>query len=236
MTWQTFCRFARVAASAFVLSLAHSQSAQSVDYKVLVKPPPQMNARSCQSYSLAVALALADASGRYPIKSSDDLQVLERTIRMAIELTMKLAGRTESTRDDWKRVIEQLSFGDFTVTGKQFAVYEDLVDFLDSQLAIKTKVGLPSLLTLTSPTTVYLASFTQLNGSQYRLGHIVSIFGQEHLRGNVGQRLPLLLINSAAKEEICAFPPFPQRYFGYSGWTSDYALKYLRLDWIEKRH
>src|SRR5437879_6284600 len=113
MSQLTFCRFTKSVGIIVGLTLAPFGATQAIDYSVLLSPPPQSNAKSCQSYSLAVALALADSTGRYIIKSNDDLPILEGEIRLSIEKAMKAAGRTESTRGDWKEAIEKLSFGDF---------------------------------------------------------------------------------------------------------------------------
>jgi hypothetical protein len=217
-------------------SIACYSSAYAFQYDVLINPPPQMNARSCQSYSLAVALALRDQTRRFKVDTVSDLRELESEIRLRVQREMAAHRRTDSTREDWRKAIEALTFGDFTVEGKDFPSYEDLSLFLAAHLTIHGKSPLLERIALDVPTTVYLGSFRTVNGLEYRSGHIISILGQELANRRESSLDSLLIINSADRAALCTFPQRPVKYFGLAGWTNDYQLKYFRLDWVAKRN
>ncbi len=233
------CRRA-VAASFTVLAASAPAPCAAIDYNLLVSPPAQGDSEICQSYSLAIALSLANNGTKYPIRNFDDLSELSSRLRFLVK--KEKGDRTLSDRDDWKAAIEKATGGEYTLACEMFSSYEPFAQFLASKVA-RTLDSNPikfTETTVSSPSRIYLASFNRINDSTYKAGHVVSILGQERVPGQENSTVPipsplaLLVINSADKVGICSDmePHYRTRYVGYTWWTKSYDLKYLRLDYV----
>lgn len=227
------------------------QSARAADLELLVAPPAQATNQTCQAYVLAVALSMLDTSKftspAWRVNDKEGFRLNEMTIRGAIvqqmqqRLKRKPKPSDDSTRDDWKAAIKQLTFGQFALGQKTFLSLTDMIQFLETRLPIRSKVNPLAPLLISSPATLYFTSVRRIEHSLYK-GHIVSIAGI-HRPPDIktpAATPELLLINSAAKgdDNECLPPEVAEkRWFGTASWTMDYEVKdfdgkYV-LNWLE---
>lgn len=208
--------------------------AVALDYNFLLAPLPQADSYDCQSYQLAVALSMADDSGRFQILKTNEFRDMEANIRNLVVKSMGV--NSSSTPEDWKHAVEQITFGEYSVDGKDFTTYEDLYHYLDSHVTIHNKDSNKIDLIVNRPSVVYLVSVTELDGNTYRDGHILSVLGKDDTSKLPYSYQPsLLTINSADKYGICTLWGNKTKYFGLIGWSKNYSLKRARLNWIVRK-
>src|SRR4029079_11782187 len=100
-------------AAILVFLVVDARNAWALDYKFLLAPPKQATNATCQSYVLAIALAMLNTAPlttyEWKIDDEDELRRNEAMVRSAIEREMrkrldvqKLTSKDNSTRDDWR--------------------------------------------------------------------------------------------------------------------------------------
>ena len=196
----------RILVAAMLLSAAlHAAAAASVD--LVLNPSPQAAGNTCQSYSLALALAFAPAYPTGP-KTAQELRDLERRIRT--ELVKSAAGGTID-RTDWKVAVEAATGGKLTVASRQFADLDAALRFVALQTGIDHADQLPTAISAALVRIPVLMSFTRIGTSKYPEGHIVTVFGVVSPPASITNqaRPKLLMVNSAVKypggvKNICA--------------------------------
>jgi hypothetical protein len=232
-------------------------NALAFDYKMLVAPIAQSSDSSCQSYALALGLAMLEPDDRrsyyeWRVDEKHDLRLHETTVRNKIERQMMLdLGRPitrhdDSTRPEWNTVIRALTFGQYKLGQKEFVSFEDAIDFLKSRVKFHSKTRPSEWFPITTPMTMYFTSFSRI-GKPYKQGHIVSILGVDDSNKSFGRPPWLFLVNSAAKvddNECVADRDERQKYMGKAGWTDDYEIKQFKnertgatnyiINWIER--
>lgn len=228
--------------------------AEAYDYKLVLAPPAQSNNSTCQSYALATALSMLQppsqvASYEWGIENVNDLRRNEMTIRGAIEREMKkrlnvdnLSPNDESIRDDWKKAIKKLTFGQYEVANKYFLSLDEMIEFLKDKVPVRSKINTLAPYIISTPTTFYFTSFRRVEESTYA-GHIVSIIGVDADEQRYSSEpVALLLVNSYVKGDDNECLPKEQekgKYYGSAGWTNNYMMKqwggkYI-LSWIEEK-
>lgn len=245
--------FRRAALAFGIVVLAGTQDALGFNYGLVLAPPVQVNNSTCQSYVLAMALAMHEPAGQpatyqWRMENESELRVHEANIRSEVVKAMKerlgdqYSPQSSSIREDWRVALKQITVGQYTVKDQYFLSLDDMLDFVSSRVPVRSKNQVASVVTLSTPFTLYFTSVSEIEGKPYSSGHIVSIIGIEA----DAKRNPrnLLIINSAAKgDDNECLPDEPVNnsgYFGKAGWVDEYVIKTFQgtpgpylLNWVE---
>ncbi|TPJ77211.1 hypothetical protein [Mesorhizobium sp. B2-6-2] len=185
--------------------VASVASADPID--LVINPSPQEFSNTCQSYSMALAMAFAPNSP-FRAETATELRELERRTRKALEAS---ANGAEPTRDDWKAAVEEVSNGVLSVDWKAFDHLDPAMHFVADKTGVSNPDGLGEALSAALVQTPVMLSFTRIEESKYATTHIVTVFGVQLPDASMDDSVKpkLLLVNSAVKypggaKNVCA--------------------------------
>lgn len=223
-----------------------------------IAPPAQANRNTCQSYVLAAALSMLSTDRTLPwfnINDADSFRTNELEIRKFIENEMrvrlrkqKLEAKDDSIRDDWKNVLQRLTFGQYKIEKRTFISHEAMMSFLAERVQVKRKGDVLSQLLVPHPTTLYFTSVSRIGTTTYKSGHVVIILGVDMPEHANYAKPALLFLNSFVKGDDNECLPkelADTKWFGSAGWTDDYEIKFFPgkdgpggyiVNWIEPAH
>jgi len=180
-------------------------SAQSLD--VVTSPIPQAYRDTCQSYSLAFALARAKVPG-FELNSVGQVRAAEAKVRAAIDAEVK-PGTPEDAYNQrvWERAVLRLTSNNLRLASAFYPTFEELADAAAAKTGISNAATLGGAVSFLLSQTPVMTSFVNIDGSAYRTGHIVTVFGVDRPAGPVNTVPRLLLLNSAVKASAPGAPP-----------------------------
>ena len=196
--------------------------AQSLD--VVTNPIPQGYTNTCQSYSLAFALARARVPG-FELDTVSAVRIAEGAVRAAINAEVH-DGETPYSHAVWQRAVLRLTSNNYKLNRVEYPTFEAMADEIASRTGISSAGTLGNNLSFLLSQTPVMTSFTSIDGNNYATGHIVTIFGIDRQAGPANTAPRLLLLNSAVKTSgagapaayapICNAPTLPGdlRYTG----------------------
>ena len=167
---------------------------------IILNPSPQVTGSTCQSYSIAFAMAQNSAMHQH-IETPKDLRKLERQLRKQIESIAQNSPGTAAHHEVWVEAVRQVSSNNLRL---KLEYYNDPNKFY-RQVKNLTNIDaaeiLGGVMSATLMDKVVMTSVNHVNGNIYD-GHVVSIIG-------VGKALPnhsianwntsLMILNSAVK-------------------------------------
>jgi len=178
--------------AASIASLAAAIAPASATPGFMVAPTGQVTGSTCQSYSLAVALAFKRDPG-FSIDTAAQLRSAEQAIRAAI---VKEAAGAPVTHD-------HIRAGFRVYTGGRYLLKMHDVDIaqLGAFAAQRSGVGSeaatpPTFLMGSVVKDVVLSSATRIGSDRYASGHIFTVLGSD---GGPNSSQKLLVLNSAMK-------------------------------------
>ncbi|KPL66743.1 hypothetical protein SZ64_00675 [Erythrobacter sp. SG61-1L] len=241
------CAISSFALAAAAIGLHIPAQAQSLD--VVSSPIPQAFTNTCQSYSLAFALARAGVPG-YELDTVAGVRSAEARVRSAIEGAIQ-SGETAYSHSVWVRAVSQLTSNNYRLMRRTYSSGEEFMDEVVRKTGISAAGTLGSTLSYLASITPVMTSFTRIGSNNYG-GHIVTIFGLDRPSGSNSSVQPkLLLLNSAVKRggggnsganfaPACNSSDLPgdRTYHGALSMEDSYTLKSYGgefvLFWIEK--
>jgi hypothetical protein len=177
------------------LFFASAQPASAVD--VFLNPQPQAYNNTCQSYGLALALAMA-GDGAYAVQNTGELRAAEEYLRGLIETIAKQKSLTPLHHTVWEDAVAAATNSRYSLVIEEIAS----VDAFNSRVAALTGNGAVevtgSLLAAIMTRQAVLTSVKSVDSNRYGSGHIVTLFGVGGGPPNSSQR-PLAMLNSAVK-------------------------------------
>jgi hypothetical protein len=224
-------RLIGVVASGLALMVGSPTMAQSLD--VVTNPIPQGYTNTCQSYSLAFALARSGVPG-FNLNTVGEVRAAEKTVRDAIEAEVRF-GESAYSHAVWQRAVARLTSNNYKLNRVEFSSFEQFMTEAGSKTGVTGAATLGSSLSYLLSRTPVMTSFTDIGGNTYASGHIVTIFGIERSPAPLSTPPKLLLLNSAIKggpagpgyAPACNSPTLPGdlKYTGALRLESTYALK-----------
>ena len=200
----------------------------------LLQPTGQANYETCQSYSLAVALAIKrDAT--FPIVTAADLRNTELAIRAEIT---KAAGNASVNHSHIEAGFKAFTKGAYIL--KIENIPEDqLGEKIGQHTGIVNKAAVPpSFLLGSTIKDVVLTSTTRIGSNKYASGHIIAAFGVD---GPPNSNRSYLFINSAVKERdktknVCreGIPDDPGPYTALLSWVSTREIDFTKFGGVVK--
>lgn len=188
-------RFARVVTFGASLLVGSPTLAQSLD--VVTNPIPQAYADTCQSYSLAFALARAGVPG-FGLETVAEVRAAEKSVRDAINAEIR-TGESAYSHAVWQRAVARLTSNNYKLNRAEFSSFEQFMAEAGSKTGITAAGTLGSSVSYLLSGTPVMTSFTNIGGNAYTSGHIVTIFGTDRSPAPVSTAPKLLLLNSAVK-------------------------------------
>lgn len=199
---------------------------------IALDPSPQVTGETCQSYSMALAIAFhPNAPMSAKANTVRELREVERRIRAKL---MELTGGATPTRAQWAAAVKFVTDDALTVDWREFASLDQAMRFAGDLTTVKATSTLGPALSVSLVKTPVMLSFTQIGTSRYAAGHIVTVFGVDLPQASMGDtaRPRLLLVNSGIKyaggvKNICAVEDLTDsdRYRASATITADYELK-----------
>jgi hypothetical protein len=237
-------RSARALALGAAVLLGSPVKAQSLD--VVTNPIPQAYTDTCQSYSLAFALARAGVPG-FTLGTVAEVRAAEKTVRDAINAEIR-GGETAYSHGVWQRAVAQLTSNNYKLNLTDFTSFEQFMAEVARKTGIEAAGTLINSVSYLLSNTPVMTSFVTIGTNSYTSGHIVTIFGIDRSPAPVSTPPRLLLLNSAVKNgpatpgyaPICSSSTLPGdlRYTGALKLESTYSLKSyggkFRLFWISR--
>lgn len=236
-----------------ILALLFSFKAFALN-ELILDPSPQSTSNTCQSYSIAFALA---QSGLWhePIETPKQLRKLEVDVRSTINKYVeeeKAKGHKVSPyhHSTWAEAVKRVSSNNLELklfypsTPREY--YEKVIEVTGNP---KTGIlsGPIAASLVTSP---IMTSVTRLENSKYKSGHIVTLIGLvsdlPQYSSIATMDIGMLVLNSAVKSggktfNMCSedFTPGDKKYSAELSLTKSYDIKqwggkYL-LMWIQKK-
>lgn len=226
-------RFAIIVRVAMLLMLlAHLWSnAYASEYEFLMLPIDQLNDVDCQSYSLALALALADSEDKYaPLGSVYELALLEEYIWRDVETKKKKT--VGSTWNQRKAVLMTVTAGEYSQQDLIRNTFSEVIDHIRRNLEVVELTDTNEILRLDRPIQTTMLSVKRIGPDLYGNGHIITILGIAPDNASYQYvNPPLLVVNSYVTGGTCR-PVWSadadkrrHRYGqvdGYTGWIYDY--------------
>lgn len=206
----------------------------------IVEPAGQATGDTCQSYSLAVALA-TKRDAAFKFDTAAELRKAEVAIRSSIK---KAAGQSSVTHAHIQSGFSNYTSGNYEL---KFSDVEeaDIGDVISSATGITSAQMTPATFLLGAIVKdVMLASATKIGADSYGAGHIFTIYGVD---GPPNSNRRYLILNSGLKVKdkryTCqdGLPDDPGDYSAWLGWTKSADIKFkslgtkVRLWRIEKR-
>lgn len=205
--------------------------AQSLD--VINNPIPQAYTDTCQSYSLAFALARAGVPG-FSLNTVAEVRAAEKSVRDAINAEIR-TNESAYSHAVWQRAVARITSNNYKLHRVEFSSFEQFMTEAGSKTGITAAATLGSSLSYLMSNTPVMTSFTEIGGDTYNSGHIVTIFGIDRTSAPTSTQPKLLLLNSAVKSgpaspgyaPVCNSGTLPGdlRYTGALKLEAKYALK-----------
>jgi len=199
---------------------------------IFVTPSPQAFSNTCQSYSMALAVAFAPNSPLVA-DTATELRDLEQQNRAAVLASAKQGGRTQPIRDDWRAAVEKVTNGVLTVQWKGFDHLDPAIHFVADLTGISNPESLGTVFSVALAKTPAMLSFKRIESSTYATRHIVKVFGVQLPDQSMGDDATpkLLAVNSAVQyrggiKNICTQEDLSDadRYRALTSLTSNYEL------------
>lgn len=226
------CRFP-VPLLSLVLMLFSSPvtTAQSVNSGFLVTPTGQATGDTCQSYVLALALAIK-ADSAFPISTAAELRKGELGIRRSIEAAANEHPNDPSVNhDDIRKGFERYTLGRYVARVSDIDL-PSLTAEAGKRTGVTSAQYIPSAFLLGAVVKdVVISSATRIGSASYKNGHLFAILGTD---GPPNSNQRLLVMNSGVKVKdqtrnacIPGIPDDPGPYTASLSWVpvSDIAFK-----------
>jgi len=206
-------------------------SAQS---SFLLQPTGQANYETCQSYSLAVALAIKHDAA-FPIVTAADLQKTELAIRAEIK---KVAGNTSVNHAHIEAGFKAFTNGAYILKIENLPE-DQLGEKIGQYTGISNKAAVPPSFLLDSTVKdVVLTSTTRIGSNKYASSHIIAAFGMD---GPPNSNRSYLFLNSAVKakdktKNVCqeGIPDDPGPYTALLSWVSTSEIDFTKFGGVVK--
>lgn len=209
-----------------LMTLDAARAAFPVD--LALQPLPQSKYDTCQSYSLAFALA-STGDAAYKADTPKALRELELRVRQHIEKVAK--GRGVLNHFAWQDAVVDMTSGKYILERKEFETLPAILDRVATLTGISDARTRGSVLTAATVKVVVLTSVNKLGKNTYG-GHIVPIVGVQKGPANRTSPTALAVVNPGiqfgAKEVPLCSPevlPGDRRYTAAFSVEDDYTLK-----------
>jgi hypothetical protein len=185
----------RLAIVFFVLTL-FTRTSYATDSGFIQEPVGQATGQTCQSYSLAIALAFKRDSA-FPLQTPAEIRKAEITIRAKIVASANGHPPNKSVNhDDIRRGLEAYTNNKYTLISRDVDLPQ-LLDSVSARTGISSATGLPISFPFGVPIKdVAFSSATRISSDPYKDGHIFTLLGTD---GPPNSNQRVLILNSAIK-------------------------------------